>query len=213
MTTPLSTELVTLGQYLAGEFENRAQSLAEPTWYVHLKLWHRPVPLFREDSLTFFVEQVSVAAQTPPYRQRILRLQQSGSQQNGSQLNGQYYGLKNPIAYRGGALDPALLAPLSPDELIDLPTCRVDITPHSFPNQRYRFVARMPANTLGSFESDGTTRYVSLGFDVGVVDPAASTPTIEFQMFDKGIDPATGQGLWGALMGPFRLIKQVDWAH
>ncbi|NEO28340.1 MAG: chorismate mutase, partial [Kamptonema sp. SIO4C4] len=51
---PLSSELLTLGQYLAGEFTNQKQAIADPAWYVNLCLWHRPVPLFTEDSLTFY---------------------------------------------------------------------------------------------------------------------------------------------------------------
>ncbi|MDJ0689048.1 MAG: CpcT/CpeT family chromophore lyase [Xenococcaceae cyanobacterium MO_188.B32] len=46
----LSPQLIALGTYLAGEFDNQQQALAEPAWYVHLRLWKRPVPLFTEDS-------------------------------------------------------------------------------------------------------------------------------------------------------------------
>jgi hypothetical protein len=52
----MTPELITFGRYLAGEFENQRQAQAEPVWYVHLRLWLRPLPLFREDSrehLTF----------------------------------------------------------------------------------------------------------------------------------------------------------------
>ncbi len=41
-----------LGEYLAGEFDNREQAIGEPIWYVHLRLWQRPVNLFTEDSIT-----------------------------------------------------------------------------------------------------------------------------------------------------------------
>ena len=50
----ISPELKTLAQYMTGEFDNQEQALADPAWYVHLKLWQVPVQLFSEDSITFF---------------------------------------------------------------------------------------------------------------------------------------------------------------
>ena len=52
----ISPELIALAQYMAGEFDNREQALAEPTWYVHLRMWQRPlpVPLFSEPSIALF---------------------------------------------------------------------------------------------------------------------------------------------------------------
>ena len=51
-----SPELIALARYMAGEFDNREQAIADPAWYVHLHLWQRPVPLFLEDSFTLFAE-------------------------------------------------------------------------------------------------------------------------------------------------------------
>ncbi|HEY9763406.1 MAG TPA: chromophore lyase CpcT/CpeT [Trichocoleus sp.] len=206
MAKTVSPQLLTLAEALAGEFDNREQSLADPTWYVHLRVWHRPVALFLEDSVTFFVEQVSVASNQPPYRQRLLRLQ---AQEAG--LSGQYYGLKDPVKFRGGAIAPELLAVLTEADLITLPTCKLAIEVHSLPNQQYRFQAALPPGTLCSFEAEGTSRYVSLGFEIG---PTSSTnnPALELRIHDKGVDPATGKGLWGALMGPFCLHKVTDFS-
>ena len=43
----MTPELITFGRYLAGEFENQRQAQAEPVWYVHLRLWLRPLPLIK----------------------------------------------------------------------------------------------------------------------------------------------------------------------
>ena len=40
-------------------------------------MWQRPVPLFREDSLTLFAEQANVINLDQPYRQRLIRLMQT----------------------------------------------------------------------------------------------------------------------------------------
>ncbi|MBE9136108.1 chromophore lyase CpcT/CpeT [Nodosilinea sp. LEGE 07088] len=197
----LEAQLEQLATYLAGEFDNRQQSLAEPIWYLHLRLWHRPLPraLFGQ-GYSFFIEQVSVASGSAPYRQRILHL----SDRN-YQLWGQYYGLVDPVAYSGGATDPARLASLTRADLVDLPTCGVSI---EYQPDRETFSARLPDDSLCSFTIDGTTTYVRLRFEVG---PGTSTPgsPVVFQMSDRGVDPATGKATWGPQMGPFRLLKQV----
>lgn len=199
----MSSALHLLGQYLAGEFDNRSQAYAEPAWYVHLKLWHRWIPLFLDDSLTFFIEQISVASGDPPYRQRILRLQEYPEH-----ISGQYYGLQHPQRWQGGALSPEILKSLSVDDLVKLPTCKVNINVAHTDFAQPSFVARMPEGCLCSFQYGQNTTYVSLGFDIG---PSLEQPQLTiFSMYDKGINPETGQGIWGALMGPFNLIKQTS---
>lgn len=199
----MSSALQRLGQSLAGEFDNRSQAYAEPAWYVHLKLWHRWIPLFPDDSLTFFIEQVSMASGKPPYRQRILRLQE-----HPERISGQYYGLQQPQRWQGGAMSPGILKPLSVDDLVELPTCQVNIPVNPSDLGQSSFVARMPDGCLCSFQYGQNITYVSLGFDIG---PSLEQPQlITFSMYDKGINPETGQGIWGALMGPFNLIKQTS---
>lgn len=60
---------------MTGEFDNREQALVEPAWYVHLRLWQVPIPLFTEDSITLFAEQTNIVSSERPYRPRLIRLQ------------------------------------------------------------------------------------------------------------------------------------------
>jgi hypothetical protein len=46
-----SPELTALAEYLAGEFDNSSQAIADPAWYVHLRMWQRPVSLFSKTVL------------------------------------------------------------------------------------------------------------------------------------------------------------------
>ncbi|MEO0456588.1 MAG: chromophore lyase CpcT/CpeT [Cyanobacteria bacterium P01_A01_bin.114] len=204
MANPLS--LTVLGNYLAGEFENQAQAAAEPAWYVRLRVWQRPTHLFASDSLTLFLEQANVITQQAPYRQRILRLQETAAG-----LRGQYYALKHPLDFQGGGQTPAKLNALTPDDLQHLPDCWVTIQAHSIAAGLFWFKAVPPADTLCSFEYQGQKKYVQLGFEVGPTSASADA-SIELLTHDKGIDPDTKRGLWGALMGPFRLIKQADYS-
>ncbi len=199
--------LSTLANYLIGEFENQAQAAAEPTWYVHLKLWQRLVPgLSTERVHTLFLEQASVAANKPPYRQRILQL----SDRAGA-LYAQYFALAQPAKFVGAGAQPQRLEELSADDLVSLPNSEAPIQYEPLGTNGYQFRAALPDGQLCSFEYGSQRRYVYLGFDVAPlkIEPhrPEATEKIELLIYDKGIDPDTGRGLWGSLMGPFRMMK------
>jgi CpeT/CpcT family (DUF1001) len=208
-----NSALSTLAAYLTGEFENSAQAAADPTWYVHLKLWQRLVPgLSTADTYTLFLEQASVAANKPPYRQRILQLRESSGQ-----LRGQYFALADPAKFVGAGANPQQLENLGAHDLVSLLNSEAHIQYQPLA-VGYQFRSALPDGQLCSFEYGAQRRYVYLGFDVAPYADANDTPnntpnntsddTIELLIYDKGIDPDTGRGLWGALMGPFRMIKQ-----
>ncbi|MGD1864865.1 MAG: CpcT/CpeT family chromophore lyase [Phormidesmis sp.] len=197
--------LTTLAHYLAGEFENADQAAASPAWYVHLRLWQRPVPsLSSSEVFTFLLEQANVISGKPPYRQRILQIRAG---EEAGQLRGQYFALSDPLKYRGAGSNPALVENLSKRELVVLPNSGALIQ-YQAVAAGYSFQSALKDGELCSFDYDGQRRYVYLGFDI-----APQANTLLLQTYDKGIDPDTGRGLWGALMGPFQMIKQetFDW--
>ncbi|HEY9617242.1 MAG TPA: chromophore lyase CpcT/CpeT [Microcoleaceae cyanobacterium] len=194
----VSSLLLTLANYLAGEFDNREQAIAEPTWYVPLRLWQRPVSLFANDSLTLFAEQANVITPEYPYRQRLLRLYQA-REQDLSSLQVQYYAFNDPEVFKGAGSHPELLAKLTDDQIELLPGCRLDVVVETLAPDTYQFKASLPPAAQCCFSYQGEIRQVSLGF-------VASPGTL--LSYDKGVDPETGQGLWGALMGPYRFVKR-----
>ncbi|MBF2029726.1 MAG: chromophore lyase CpcT/CpeT [Oscillatoriales cyanobacterium C42_A2020_001] len=188
-------ELLTLAQYLSGEFENREQAAAEPVWYVHLRLWQQPVKLFAEDSVTIFAEQASVVNLDKPYRQRLLRLMRSPADPEALQV--QYYGFKDPSVFKGAGQTPEKLESLTVDQVELLPGCILEIRQNSDSNSA-RFSATAPPGACCRFQYDGKVGQVALGFEVSAD---------EYLTYDKGIDPDTGSALWGAIMGPYRYQK------
>ncbi|MUL36278.1 chromophore lyase CpcT/CpeT [Gloeocapsopsis dulcis] len=200
----LSSELTALAQYLTGEFTNQEQAIAEPAWYVHLRLWHQPVSLFTEDSFTLFAEQANILKLDQPYRQRLIRIQQFPGK---ASLQVQYYMPKNPTALRGAGANPAILKSLTPDQFELLPGCLLDVTANqlerdcaflSAEGDRYHFKATLPPDRRCCFSYAGNTVQVSIGFE--------ATPE-EFLSYDKGIDSTTGKATWGAILGPYRFRK------
>lgn len=189
----LSPDLLTLARHLAGIFENREQAAADPAWYVHLRLWQCPVHLFADDSVALFAEQANSLNLDKPYRQRILRLQRSSNPS--STFQGQYYQFKQPEQFRGAGQQPEILQALTLEHVELLPGCILDV---NYQAESDRFVAMPPADARCCFQYNGETRQVVLGFEIS---------TSEYLTYDKGVDPATGQALWGAIMGPYRYKK------
>jgi hypothetical protein len=193
-----SSALLTLATYLAGEFDNRSQAIADPSWYVHLRLWHRPVPLFTADSVTLFAEQANVLTIDRPYRQRLLRLQPLADEASAS-LQVQYYGFKDPTIVRGAGLHPERLQAITVEAIELLPGCVLQVNQPLDSDQHPRFSASPPTDARCCFTYEGEIRQVALGFEASGA---------EFLSYDRGIDPATGKALWGAILGPYKFIKQ-----
>ncbi|MFN6464703.1 MAG: chromophore lyase CpcT/CpeT [Nostoc sp. DedVER02] len=195
-----SPQLIALGEYLAGEFDNQEQAIGEPIWYVHLRMWQRPINLFTEDSITLFAEQANALNLDKPYRQRIMRLRQGN---NDKSLEVQYYMPQDPDVLRGAGNNPTLLNTLTPEQLDLLPGCILTVTQETLAGDRYKFTATPQPETLCSFTYLGNSIYVSLGFE---------TTATAFHSYDKGIDPATGKATWGAIMGPYRYTKRNQYS-
>lgn len=188
-----SKALTTLVQWLAGEFDNRQQAFEQPAWFVHLRLWQRPLRQRIQGNLALFVEQANALYLNQPYRQRVIVLSEKGDR-----LQAEYLALKHPDQFRGAGADVDLLNKLEVSDLKPLSGCVLTIT-----QQDNGFKAQPLPDTKCCFEYEGKTRQVVLGFDVS---------SNSFASYDRGVDPDTGQALWGALMGPYEFSKCEDFA-
>ncbi len=189
----MTPQAVTLAQWLAGEFINKAQALEQPSWFVHLRLWHRPLPQRLQGNLAIFAEQANVLKLEQAYRQRVLMLQDTEAG-----LQGQYFAFKQPDQFKGAGQAPEKLASLTEDDLIHLPGCVVDIA-----EEGGRFQAQMRPGDRCRFEANGKVGQVVLGFE---------SQATQFLSYDRGVDPTTEKPIWGALMGPYRFSKQQSHA-
>jgi hypothetical protein len=192
----VSQSLCQLAEQLEGTYENRSQAIESPIWYVHLKAWWRSVPLFTDDSITFFAEQANILKCDQPYRQRLMRLYAP----EGRPI-AQFYQFKNPNAVLGAGANPSLISKITELEIKLLPGCILDIE-----QQGDGFSGRAREGDRCCFSyPDGRggekVGQVALGFEVG---PGW------FKSYDKGVNAETGAGIWGALMGPYCYTKCVD---
>jgi len=195
-TSRSTAQLEQLASLLCGEFSNRAQAEESPAWFVQLRLWQVRTLLFQSDSITLFLEQANHLKLDQPYRQRLLRLFEEDGQ-----LYGQYYQFKDFSAWKGAGAQPGRLASLSLDDIADLPGCRLGITEDAGSGSQ-GFKAQLLPGGKCEFEYAGQLRRVIVGFDV-----ATTAAGVALKTYDKGVDPETGKGLWGALMGPYEFSK------
>ena len=194
----LSSELKTLAKYLAGEFDNKPQALEQPAWFVHLRLWMRPVPIFTEDSITLYAEQASVINLDKPYRPRILRLHFRDT------IEIEYYMFEDIEPIVGAGRDKTKLAQITPEKIKFLPNCTLKVTTESIHPGNYRFKTTPVTDTPCSFTYQGNNFQVFLGLEA---------TANELLTYDKGIDSVTGKGIWGALLGAYRFAKIQDFSE
>lgn len=187
-----SSQLTTLATYLAGEFSNQSQALEQPAWYVNLRLWIRPVPIFTDDSITLFAEQANVIKLDQPYRPRILRLRQQET------LAVEFYMFKDIATARGAGQNKDLIQQITPESIEFLPNCTLIVEAQELNNGGYCFETTPMTEEPCKVTYQGNTFQVFLGF---------KATAEELQTYDKGIDPQTGKGTWGALMGAYRFTK------
>lgn len=199
-----SPELLILGQYLAGEFENQQQAIASPAWFVHLRLWLRPVPFFKEDSITLFAEQASIVNLDQPYRPRLLRLRQVST--SGGSLQVEHYMFKDIKTVQGAGRNPEILQDLTLEQIEHLtaPGCTLKVEINPLASEHYHFQAFSKSKSPCCFTYEGQNFQVSLGFEVNCE---------QLKTYDKGIEPNTGRAIWGALMGAYCYQKRIDFSR
>jgi CpeT/CpcT family (DUF1001) len=186
-----------LAKNLAGEFSNKDQAIADPVWYVHLRLWQRPVPQLDRvlGGIGLFAEQANVLNLDKPYRQRLLCLQELQGQ-----IQIRVFAMQDPGAWRGAGTNSAHLAEMRETDLEFLPGCTLtvklidQITP-----ARYR--AELPQDAKCCFIYNNEERQAILGFE--------SNGT-EFWSYDRGINPETKAAIWGAIAGAYHYQKLTD---
>lgn len=176
-----------LAGLMAGEFENGAQAMEQPAWFVHLRLWYRPLPIRVEGNIALFAEQGNVLGDRP-YRQRVAVLSEIGGD-----LRVEYWGFREPERFLGAGADGGLLAGVGVEDLERLPGCGLGVRAIA---DGFRGEADEGARCC--FQYGGEVRQVVLGFEVGEG---------RFLSFDRGVDVETGRGIWGALMGAYEFRK------
>ena len=188
-----STDVATLGRWMAADFSNQAQAFENPPFFAHIRVCMRPLPLELLSGVSLLVEQAYDYALNDPYRVRVLKLIATNDR-----IEIENYRVRDEAQFYGATRDVKRLPTLKADHLEKLPGCnvRVEWTGHSFKGQvepgKACMVVRRGVNTYldSEFEIDGE-KFISL---------------------DRGRDPETDEHLWGSVAGPFEFVRWASFA-
>ncbi len=191
-----NSDLMTLASWLAGDFSNWEQAIANPPFFAHVRVCMRPLPQpLSPEGVWFYVEQAYDYEIHYPYRTAVLHLRE---REGGLVI--QNYKLANPSQYYGCARQPQGLRNLALEQIERL--CGCDMLVHKTP--RHTFVGQVEAGKQCRVIRQGKETYLHSEFEVGADF---------FHSWDRGFDVETDERVWGAIAGAFEFSKKTCFAH
>lgn len=179
-------DLDTLARWLSGSFSSERQSKFDTSYY-HVELHMNRIWRTRNDGIWMIVEQAMAASAQAPYRQRVYRIRRVEE----NMIEIEIYTWKDPKRVIGAWKDSAMLADLSPSDLMLRRGCEVYL-------QR------------DEFKFFGSTHSTACSSDIRGASYATSEVNIAEKLltsWDRGFT-ADGQQVWGAVKGPYYFLRQ-----
>ncbi|MBW4693877.1 MAG: chromophore lyase CpcT/CpeT [Lyngbya sp. HA4199-MV5] len=188
-----STDIATLGRWMAADFSNQAQAFENPPFFSHIRVCMRPLPITLLSGLSLLLEQAYDYALKQPYRLRVLKLVPAGDR-----IEIENYLVHDEAQFYGATRDVERLQALKADQLEKLSGCTAHVhwTGRSFKGHiepgKACIVMRRDMKTYldNEFEIDGE----------------------KFSSLDRGRDLETDELLWGSIAGPFEFVRWASFA-
>ena len=189
-----SSDLITLAQWMAGDFSNLKQAQENAKDYAHIHVLFRPLSFEFFGGIGMYSEQVYDYDLWQPYRQGIHRLI---DQEN--QIYIENYSLKNPMYYAGSARDLNILKTITPECIERRYHCSM-----IFKREGDRFIGGVEPGNRCLIEKNGCQTYL---------DSFVEITETTWVSLDRGLDVNTHQQVWGSNFGPLRFEKSQSFAH
>jgi CpeT protein len=183
-----SDNLITLAQWMAGDFSNAKQSRENPQQFAHIRIYFRPLPFDFFNAIGFYSEQVYDHDLWSPYRQGIHRLVDPQNQ-----VYIENYGLDDPIQYAGAARELSILKTITPSCIQRRYHCSM-----VFKKERGLFRGGVEPGNQCLIEKRGCQTYL-----ISEVEITETT----WSSIDRGLDVNTNQQVWGSMFGPLLFEK------
>ena len=187
------SDSILLAQWMAGDFSNHKQSIAEPQNYAHIRIFFRPLPFEFFNAIGFYSEQVYDYDLWSPYRQGVHKLVDRGDD-----TYIENYSLKDAMLYAGAAREPAILNTITHECLERRCNCSM-----IFHRDGEMFRGKVEPGDKCLIERDGVMTY--LISDVEITEA-------NWVSLDKGMDLDTHEKLWGSAHGMLRFEKVTSFA-
>jgi CpeT protein len=188
-----ANNLVTLAQWMAGDFSNYKQAAASPKDYAHIHVFFRPLPFAFFSGIGLYSEQVYDYDLWSPYRQGVHRLVDQGDR-----IYIENFSLKNAMFFAGSGRDLSILRTITPDAIERRYNCSM-----VFKRDGDRFIGNVEGNQC-LIEKNGCQTYLDSYVEV--------TETTWISL-DKGLDVNTHQQVWGSTTGALKFDKKESFAN
>ena len=188
-----NNDLITLAQWMAGDFSNYKQSFEKPQKFAHIHVFFRPLPFEFFNAIGFYSEQVYDHDMWTPYRQGVHRLIDQGAQ-----IYIENYSLNDPVQYAGAARELSILKTITPDCIQRRYNCSM-----VFKREGEMFRGSVEPGNQCLIEKKGCSTY--LISDVEITETTWSS-------LDRGMDVNTHQQIWGSDFGSLWFEKRQSFA-
>jgi CpeT protein len=185
-------DLITLSQWMAGDFSNRQQSFDYPQSFAHIHVFFRPLPFDFFNAIGFYSEQVYDHDLWTPYRQGIHKLVDRGDD-----IYIENYRLQDSIRYAGAARELSILKTITPDCIERRYHCSM-----VFKREGEMFRGNVEGDRC-LIEKRGCLTYL-----VSEVEVTATT----WSSLDRGLDVNTHEQIWGSDRGALQFDKVQSFA-
>ncbi|MCC3492474.1 MAG: chromophore lyase CpcT/CpeT [Microcoleus sp. PH2017_16_JOR_D_A] len=193
MTSVKTNDLITLAQWMAGDFSNYKQSFEKPQLFAHIHIFFRPLPWEFFNAIGFYSEQVYDHDLWTPYRQGVHKLIDRGEQ-----IYIENYSLNDPVQYAGAARELSILKTITPDCIQRRYNCSM-----VFKREGEMFRGSVEPGNQCLIEKKGCSTYL-----ISDVEITATT----WSSLDRGMDANTHQQIWGSDFGSLWFEKRQSFA-
>ncbi|MEM7553201.1 MAG: chromophore lyase CpcT/CpeT [Cyanobacteria bacterium P01_A01_bin.84] len=200
MTTSLdrdnlvASDIITLAQWMAGDFSNQKQSLENPQLFAHIHIFFRPLAYEFFSDIGFYSEQVYDYDLWNPYRQGVHRLVD-----HGEYIYIENYALDDPILYAGAARELDILKTITPNNIERRYNCSM-----VFRREGEMFRGNVEPGNKCLINRKGKQTYL-----VSEVEVSSST----WLSLDRGMDIENNMQVWGSENGALSFEKRESFAH
>jgi CpeT protein len=193
MNSVKNTDLISLCQWMAGDFSNRQQSFDYPQQFAHIHIFFRPLPFDFFKAIGFYSEQVYDHDLWTPYRQGIHRVVNRCDD-----IYIENYSLIDPIRYAGAARELSILNTITTHDIERRQHCSM-----IFRRDGDKFRGSVEPGNRCTIEKKGCMTYL--------ISEVEITETTWFSL-DRGMDVNTHQQVWGSTSGHLKFEKRQSFA-
>ncbi len=200
-TPEIRSEIATLASWMAGEFSNWEQAIANPPFFAHIRLCIRPFPEPLSDrGIWLYSEQAYDYEITRPYRTAILHILHDEEYEGDEpRLKIDTYKIKDEPAFYGASREPERLKQLGAEDITMLGGCSMLV--QRTPQNTFK-VNVEPGKKCCVFRK-GQETYLKSEFEIGET---------RFVSLERGHNPVTDEMVWGSIAGPFEFEKKASFA-